>query len=116
MPFTTATPPQPFSFLTTGALSGTTQTGLAGAVFTAGVILPSNPGRKGFFVQVVGTGGPLYLNYSATTPDVNNWHRVLAAATTMNGTNGGVLEEDKWQGPVACSGAAFVTFKVWEAL
>ncbi len=89
--------------------------GSAGAA-TTGVVLPANAGRKIAFIQVLGSGSPLYVAYNNRLPGQNNCDVLLKAASSDFGTDGGVLVENNYVGDISVSGAAGCTFSCWYAV
>ncbi len=80
---------------------------------TTGIALPANSQRRKLYVQVVGSGGPLFLGYG-TAPSTGAFNAVLAPATADFGVNGGVLSDSDFQGNVFVSGGIGVRFTIWQ--
>lgn len=96
-----------FASVSNSAISGSM------ATFTTGVLL-ANPYRDRLYAQVVGSGGPLYIAYNGSPASATNFNVLLAAASTDIGTNGGVLTENNYTGPVSVSGFIGCRFILWE--
>ena len=106
MPFTT-TVPVPYATVSNRVVSGS-----MGAI-TAGIALPANPSRKRFYLQVVGSGGPLLVNLGGVASH-QAFNLILAPATTDYGSDGGVMSDNEWQGAVGVSGGIGCRFIAWE--
>lgn len=96
MPYTQ---PYPFS-----VASNSTPSGSVGGIPIFGVALPASSSRSVAFIQNVGSGSPLYVSFGAPA-STGSFHRILDAATTDFGGNGGVMEEFGWRGDVFVSGS-----------
>ena len=86
---------------------------------TTGVVLPADAGRKTAYFQVVGSGGPLYVNYGAGPAGTGTFNVLLKPATVSAafpyGSDGGVLVENNWVGDISVSGAPLCYFMAWAA-
>jgi len=66
---------------------------------TAGLVLPLNEKRKGFWLQNTGTT-VLKLTFGSTMPTQTVYHVALKAATGADDGTGGSYFEAAWVGPV----------------
>lgn len=86
---------------------------------TTGVCFPANAGRKAAYLQVIGSGGPLFVAYNSGPAGTNNFNVLLKPATVSTafpqGSDGGVLVETNWQGDISVSGAPLCQFIAWAA-
>lgn len=86
---------------------------------TTGVVFPANAGRKAAYLQVIGSGGPLYVSYNDGATSTTNFNVLLKPATVSAafpyGADGGVLVETNWTGPISVSGAPLCQFLAWAA-
>lgn len=92
--------------------SNSTPSGSVGGIPIFGMALPESNSRSVAFIQNVGSGSPLYVSFGAPA-STGNFHKILAAATTDFGGNGGVMEETQWRGAVFVSGST--RFISWQA-
>lgn len=97
------------------AVSSTAVTGSMGAP-TTGVALAANTNRKVLHAQVVGSGGPVYLNYANAVPSAAGFAYALAAATTDGGMDGGTLTDLNYKGIVVASGFTAARWVIWEGV
>lgn len=104
----TAYPPQ-FTTVSSSTISGSM------SAATTGVALPSNTNRKEFYVQVIGSGSPLFLAFNGNSVSSTNLNVMLKAATSSYGADGGLLSNQTYQGPVCVSGGIGCLFTIWEA-
>ncbi len=107
MPFTNSTP-NPYGIVSNQIFTGSATAALGGTLFASSV------GKLPFFVQVVGTGGPLYLAYNSLPAGTGNFSVVLKPASATYGGDGGTLLETAYTGPVTCSGSADCRFVAWQ--
>lgn len=107
MPFSFSTP-NPYVTVTNAAVSGTMTAPITG------VALPANAGRNAFYIQVVGSGGPLWVAFNSQMPNSGNVAVLLKAATTDFGADGGVLAGDGYAGDVCVSGTVGCRFIAWQ--
>lgn len=112
MPFTTSVT-QSYSSISSSIPSG------SATVMTTGVVFPADAGRKAAYLQVIGSGGPLYVSYGPGPAGTGNFNVLLKPATVSAafpfGADGGVLVETNWQGPISVSGAPLCQFLAWAA-
>lgn len=81
---------------------------------TTGQALPSNAARNNLYIQVVGTGSPLYVAYGNTAASQTNFNVLLKADSAPYAGNGGVLTDDAYLGSVMVSGSAGCLFTIWQ--
>lgn len=84
------------------------------SVFTTGLALPSTSTRKEAYIQVVGSGSPLYLAFNTTVASQANFNVILKAASSDFGTDGGVWTSERYTGPVSVSGFIGCRFSAWQ--
>lgn len=96
------------------SVSSSTPSGSASAI-TTGIALAQNLDRREFYIQVVGSGSPLYVAFNSNTAGTGNFNVLLKAASSTFGTDGGTLSNTSYQGPVSVSGDALCYFSIWEA-
>lgn len=107
MPFVN-TIPSPFAGVTNNVPSGSNSQLVAGTLFQSSV------GKLPFFIQVVGSGGPLFVSYSNQPASTGNFSTILKAASSTYGADGGILFEEAYAGPVTVSGAIECRFIYWQ--
>lgn len=107
MPFTNSTP-NPYTIVSNQIYSGSANAAVGGILF------PSSVGRLPFFIQVVGSGAPLYVAYNGAPAGTGNFSVVLKAATSTYGADGGTWLESAYAGPVTVSGAIECRFVAWQ--
>ncbi len=79
-----------------------------------GQIFGQNIGRSQLYIQVVGSGGPLYVSLSASPATTGNFHVALKPAAATFGGDGGVLSLQGFVGPVNVSGSVECRYVAWE--
>ena len=90
--------------------------GAAGAAIVTGNILLANPNRIQSYIQVIGSGGPLYVKFGDAPASTGSFSVLLKAATSDFGTDGGVWSDNGfWKGSVSVSGNIGTRFICWEA-
>lgn len=79
-----------------------------------GLALPANSNRKGWFVQNLATGAPLFVK-QGTTASTQSFSMVLKSATALFEGDGGAYIDDqpKWKGDVSVSGQN-TNYIIWE--
>ncbi len=107
MPFTNSTP-NPYAIVSNQIFTGNAVSAVGGVLF------PSSVGRLPFFIQVVGSGAPLYVAYNGQPAGTGNFSVVLKPASATYGGDGGTLLETAYTGPVTVSGAADCRFVAWQ--
>lgn len=104
---------QPYSTISSSIPSG------SATVMTTGVCFPADAGRKAAYLQVIGSGGPLFVAYNSGPAGTGNFNVLLKPATVSAafpfGADGGVLMETNWQGSISVSGAPLCHFLAWAA-
>lgn len=79
-----------------------------------GQILAANPARVQTYIQVIGSGGPLYVKLGAAPASQQSFSLILKAGSTDFSTDGGVWTDNGfWKGIVSISGQTRAIF--WEA-
>ena len=80
-----------------------------------GQLFAENPDRKVFYIQNVGTGGPIYVKYGPNAYS-NSFNIILKADTAIDAGGGGSIREDSYRGVVSVSGTTNVTHRYifWE--
>lgn len=90
-----------------------------GAIVSAivtGNIFAANPLRIQSYIQVIGSGGPLYVKFGDAPASTGSFSVLLKAATSDFGTDGGVWSDNGfWRGAVSVSGGIGTRFISWEA-
>ncbi len=107
MPFTNSVP-NPYAIVSNQLFTGSA----GGAV--GGILFPSSVGKLPFYIQVIGSGGPLYVNYSNVIPSTGGFNIALKPASSTFAGDGGVLLETAYPGPVAVSGGIDCRFVAWQ--
>jgi hypothetical protein len=87
---------------------------------TTGVCFPANAGRKAAYLQVIGSGGPLFVAYNSGPAGTGNFNVLLKPATVSAafgpfGSDGGILVEQNYLGDISVSGSALCHFLAWSA-
>lgn len=81
------------------------QSGSAGQTFLTGQILAANPARVQTYIQVIGSGSPLYVKLGAAPASQQSFSLILKAASSDFGTDGGTYSDNGfWKGIVSISG------------
>jgi len=106
MPYTSQSP-IPFTSVSSPVLLGSAGAALTGAPFL------TDQGRKTAYIQVVGSGSPLYVNYGSSPAGTGNFHVILKPSTSIFGGDGGVLVETQWKGDISISGSPLCYASVW---
>lgn len=79
-----------------------------------GTLFSSSVGKLPFYIQVVGSGGPLFVAYSNQPAGTGNFSAILKAASSTYGADGGTLFEEAYAGPVQVSGSVECRFIYWQ--
>lgn len=89
--------------------------GINPGILTGNVLL-SNPNRIQSYIQVIGSGGPLYVKLGSAPASTGSFSVLLKAATSDFGTDGGVWSDNGfWKGDVSISGGLGTRIIAWEA-
>jgi hypothetical protein len=102
------TAPNPFAGVTNTIPSG------GNSQIVGGTLFASSVGKLPFFIQVVGSGGPLFVAYSNQAAGTGNFSAILKPATSTYGADGGTLFEQAYTGPVQVSGSVECRFIYWQ--
>lgn len=90
------------------------QSGSAGQTLLTGQILAANPARVQTYIQVIGSGGPLYVKLGAAPASQQSFSILLKPASSDFGQDGGIWSDNGfWKGIVSVSGTTRVI--AWEA-
>lgn len=90
--------------------------GGATATLLTGNALLSNPSRIQSYIQVVGSGGPLFVKLGSAPASTGSFSFILKPATTDFGADGGIWSDPGfYKGDVSVSGGPGTRIICWEA-
>lgn len=90
--------------------------GAVGATIVTGNIFQANPNRVQSYIQVIGSGGALYVKFGDAPASTGSFSVLLKPSTTDFGTDGGVWSDNGfWKGSISVSGGLGTRFICWEA-